>query len=77
MAQPITKRQEAGLVSACLAELGIDAHPNTVGVSVQEAPGERGYVVTVASIRRGPLRVHVLAVGPDGQISRVRYNGKV
>lgn len=72
-----SRRQQAELVSACLAELGIDAHPNTVRASIQEAPGGKGYVVTVANTRRGPLRVHVLAVAPDGGISRVRYNQKV
>lgn len=74
MVQPVTKWRPADLVSACLAELGIDAHPNTVQAAILEAPGGLGHVVTVANIRRGPLRVHVLLVDPDGGVSRIRYN---
>lgn len=72
MVQPVTKAEQAAMIAACHAELGIDAHPNTVKTSIMEAPGGRGHVVTVANIRRGPLRVHVLAVAPDGSISRPR-----
>lgn len=77
MSQPVMKRQQAEIISACMAELGIDPHPNTVRATILEAPGGKGHVVTVANIRRGPLRVHVLEVAPDGQITRTRYNQRV
>lgn len=77
MTHPVTGKQRADLVSACMTELGMEYHPNTVTVSILEAPADRGHVVTVSNIRRGPLRVHVLHVAPSGEISRVRYNQKV
>lgn len=72
MVQPVTKADQAAIIAACFAELGMEAHPNTVKTSIMETPGNRGHVVTVANIQRGPLRVHVLAVAPDGSISRPR-----
>lgn len=77
MSHPVTKREQEEMISACLSELGIQAHPNTVKAQILEAPGDRGHVVTVTNIRRGPLRVHVLLVAPDGEVTRVRYNHRV